>query len=61
MNVSITEDIWKLSIPSKIKIFLWKFFESYLLYNDQIQKGNGLSCVKYSLCGLPTNMNHILF
>jgi hypothetical protein len=53
--------IWKTTIPTKIKIFLWQLSRGRLPSNDQILKRRGPSDGLCALCGLPENVDHIFF
>jgi hypothetical protein len=53
--------IWRTSIPTKIKIFLWQLSRGRLPSNDQILKRRGPSDGLCALCGLPENVDHIFF
>ncbi|XP_058750269.1 uncharacterized protein LOC131623286 [Vicia villosa] len=53
--------IWKSSVPSKIKVFGWRFFLNRLPTKDQLAKRNVLHRIEDKLCVLCSVENEDLF
>ena len=54
-------DIWAISVPLKVRIFLWQLARGRLPSNEQIQHRHGKSDGKCSMCGQPESVDHIFF
>lgn len=54
-------DIWKASIPTKIKIFLWQLVRDRLPTGVEVQKRHGPGDRCCPLCDMPEDANHIFF
>ena len=54
-------DVWKATVPLKIKIFIWQLIRGRLPSNDQLLKRKGPSDGKCCMCSQPENATHIFF
>ena len=55
------DKLWKVEVPSKVKIFLWQAFRGRLPSADQIRKRNVPGSEFCALWGALEDMNHIFF
>ena len=55
------QDMWKATVPQKIKFFVWQLIRGRLPSNDQVLKRRGPSDGKCSMCGQPKDVEHIFF
>lgn len=53
--------IWTSRIPLKVKIFLWQFYLNRLPTTYQMRLRHWKGDNKCWLCGVPEDLNHVLF
>lgn len=53
--------LWKIRLPSKIKIFLWQAARNRITSGDQVQKRHGPGDGKCVWCGEIEDRDHLLF
>ena len=58
-GVRVSQDIWRIKIPSKIKIFLWYLKEGVILTKDNLAKRNWVGDTRCSFCYSPENIQHL--
>ena len=57
----IAMELWKASLPLKIKIFMWQMLRNRLPTSDNVAKRNGPADGTCGLCGLVEDANHVFF
>jgi hypothetical protein len=59
--VAHAKDIWKITAPLKVRIFLWQLARDRLPAAQQIKSRHGPSNGNCFLCGRPKDVSHIFF
>jgi hypothetical protein len=60
-SVTCFKEVWKVTVPPKIKIFLWQLIRNRLPSCEQVAKRMGPSNGLCTLCGELEDCNHIFF
>ena len=56
-GVRVSQDIWQIQVPMKIKVFLWK--KGVILTKDNLARRNWNGDKKCCFCHFPENMQHL--
>jgi hypothetical protein len=59
--VAHAKDIWKITVPLKVHIFLWQLTKDCLPAAQQIKKCHGPYKGNCVLCALPEDVNRVIF
>jgi len=59
-RVKVSQDIWKIKIPMKIKVFLWYLKKGVILTKDNLVRRNWNGDSTCCFCHLPETIKHLL-
>jgi hypothetical protein len=57
----VSQDIWQIKVPTKIKIFLWYLKWGVILTKDNIARRNWNGDTRCSYCHSPETIHHLFF
>jgi hypothetical protein len=60
-GVRVSQDIWQIKVPIKIKVFLWYLKKGVILTKDNLARRNWNGDRKCSFCHCPETIQHIFF
>lgn len=58
-GVHVSQDIWRIKIPSKIKVSMWYLKQGVVLTKDNLARRNWHGDIRCSFCYLPENIQHL--
>lgn len=60
-GIRVSQDIWQIKVPSKIKIFLWYLKKGVILTKDNLARRNWHGDLKCAFCHQPESIQHLFF
>jgi hypothetical protein len=57
----VSQDIWQIKIPMKIKIFIWYLKKGVVLTKDNLLRRHWTGDKHCCFCHLPETINHLFF
>jgi hypothetical protein len=60
-GVRVSQDIWQIKIPTRIKIFLWYLKRGVILTKDNLARRNWNGDTRCSFCHSPETIHHLFF
>jgi hypothetical protein len=58
-RVRVSQDIWQIKIPTRIKIFLWYLKRGVILTKDNLARRNWNGDTRCSFCHSPKSIHHL--